>query len=327
MKSILQRKINSAFAVVPFIILLLLVVGCSSSGNDDSIQQPPQEFGNINGVVQDDEGNAYTNVKIELEKSGQSIESTTTKSDGSYEMKQLEIGNYQLKMNLPLGSEAVGDATANIVVSNGATANQDFTIKTVPVSALLVSGLVDVLDEMMNVQRAEPTASDELLYTPSSVSDPNSDLVAILAPDDHHMTFGEWQKAEGSATVSCDGSTTKYSMEFTGLIPDGVYTIWNFVLNKKKSPGSAIDFDTDFIGAGALKSGNSNIMVASASGDAQLEVEVNPGTMSMFGTLPSCVPSVAPGFVLIINYHIDGQTHGGFPGPDNTDVAHMLIYF
>ena len=67
--------------------------------------------------------------------------------------------------------------------------------------------------------------------------------------------------------------------------------------------------------------------MASANGVATLEVEAQPGTLSMFGSQPNCVITAAPGFILVVNYHIDGNTYGDTPGPDNADVAHMLIYF
>ena len=88
-----------------------------------------------------------------------------------------------------------------------------------------------------------------------------------------------------------------------------------------------INVDSDITSAGALGSGNANLIQASETGEAQLEVEVDPSPLSMFGSQPPCAITNAPGFLLVVNYHIDGQSHGPVPGPDKDDVAHLLIYF
>lgn len=307
-------------------ICLVIFLGCSSN---DTMQPAPvqQQFGNLNGLILDNQGKTYGNVELKLEQSGNEIQNSTSDVNGQYQINNIPIGNYQINMQLPLGSVASGSNSADVVITDGTTSSQDFTFIPTAVDALIVSGSVDVLNEMMNLSRTEPTGAAEELYTPSSVSDPNSNLVAILAPDGHHVTLGEWNQAKGSAIVSCEGSITKYSLQFTGLIPNGVYTIWNFVMNKKLNPGNSLDFGTDFLGAGALKDGNSNIIVASANGVGALDVEAQPGALSMFGSQPNCVITNAPGLILVVNYHIDGNTYGATPGPDNADVAHMLIYF
>ena len=212
-------------------ICLVIFFGCS---NNDTMQpvQVQQQFGNLDGTILDNQSNTYENVSLKLEQSGNEIQNTTSDTNGKYQFNNIPVGSYQINMELPLGSEASGNNSASVSITNGTTTSQDFTFIPIAVDALIVSGTVDVLDEMMNLQRAEPSGVGELLYTPSSVNDPNSSLVNIVAPDGHHITLGEWNQAKGSAIVSCDGSITKYSLQFTGLIPDGVYTIWNFVMNK-----------------------------------------------------------------------------------------------
>ncbi len=50
----------------------------------------------------------------------------------------------------------------------------------------------------------------------------------LLAPDGHQLTRAEWATAAGTATITCEEGGTRYDLEFTDLIPDGVYTIWHF---------------------------------------------------------------------------------------------------
>ena len=47
----------------------------------------------------------------------------------------------------------------------------------------------------------------------------------------------------------------------------------------------------------------------------------------MFGSQPPCAITGAEGFALVVDYHIDQNTYGPTPGPDNQDVAHLLIYY
>src|SRR6266446_7535498 len=50
--------------------------------------------------------------------------------------------------------------------------------------------------------------------------------VPILAPDRHQVTLGEWLKASGRASAKCINKGTHVVVEMSGLIPNGVYTIW-----------------------------------------------------------------------------------------------------
>jgi hypothetical protein len=323
---------KSTYRTICELVILVLIVwsigACSKDDNGTNQEPPPQlKFGKVSGAITDTDGQPYRHVDIMVEDSGQVLKSGMTNDNGNYQLNQVPVGTHQIRYATPLGTAAVENNPASITIGENTTTEKDFSFSISPVPALLVAGAVDILDEMMNATRGEPTDPSELLYTPMDVNDPNSPLVPILAPDGHHITFGEWREASGFALVACEGVTSKYTLEFTGLIPNGVYTIWNFVLLIDKSPGQPLDFSTDFTGAGALGDGTSNVMVASPAGTAALQLNEEPGPLSMFGSQPACVITAAPAFILVVNYHIDGQTHGGVPGPDKDDVAQMLIYY
>ena len=304
--------------------LMGLLMAC-----DDGPKEPPMSngSGNISGIILDDQGTAYRNIEVRLEKAGTILESGVTDENGSYQLDQVEIGNYQIRMVPPLGGKVTGVNPIGIVIASGVNEEQDFVFSLAPVAGTLVLGATDPLNEVTDKDGQVPTDNEDLLYTPLVFEQPLGELYPILAPDGHHISLNEWQNAKGKAIVSCDGSITKYDLEFTGLIPNGVYTIWNFILTKHLEPTNGINFASDISANGALGSGDANKIVASSDGKAELVVSVQPGAMSMFGSQPPCAITNSEGFILVVNYHIDGKTHGGTPGPDKDDVAHLLIYF
>ncbi len=299
--------------------LILFLTGCT----EDDSPTPVLANGTVAGLVKDERGFVYRQVTLRLDNGKED----TTDSDGYYQLDDVPVGNYQLTSTVPLGSQSIGDNPRSLTVSEAVTTVEDFTFEPMQVQASLVVGDTDPLTEVLTAQSTVPSNSDDLLYTPLIFEQPLGQLSPILAPDGHQITLGEWQTAQGIARVFCDNSISKYRLEFSGLIPNGVYTLWNFILNKQKLPTNSLDMVADVVAAGSLGDNGSNVMIASASGEATLDVDVSPGTLSMFGTQSSCAITSSPGFILVVNYHIDGNTHGGTPGPDKDDVAHLLIYY
>ncbi len=314
-----------------FLNSLLLVfwafslTGCFLFGGDDDDAPSAIARGSLNGTVLDDQAQTYGEVNVTLKQNGVVVQTRSSDENGKFEMPSLEVGSYELDLTPPLGSLA--DPAKSVSITENFTIDQDITFTPQPVPASLVLGATDPLDEVANAQGEVPSDPSDLIYAPLVFEEPLGELHPIIAPDGHHLTLEEWQTATGSATVACEGGETVYHLEFTGLIPNGVYTIWNFVLTRQLSATSSINMATDVAASGALGDGESNTLVASENGAAELEVRAQPGPLTMFGDLSPCAITTTPGFVLIINYHIDGQTHGGVPGPDKDDVAHLLIYF
>src|SRR5262245_40370839 len=72
--------------------------------------------------------------------------------------------------------------------------------------------------------------------------------VPIPATDGHPMTLAEFLQVRGSVSVGCTSLGTHAVLELTGLVPNGLYTIWVVTF---KSPGyHEAGFDT-LIGNGA----------------------------------------------------------------------------
>ncbi|MEX0290018.1 MAG: carboxypeptidase-like regulatory domain-containing protein [Flavobacteriaceae bacterium] len=307
--------------------ILILVTFLNCSKDDGQIDEPtPTAFGNVSGKISDGNGLGYPKVEVILKTTGGAIESTVkTDANGLYEMNRIAVGNYSIEIVPPLGSTVVNN-DKSIAITDGGTAALDFSFEIAPKNAVVVLAPNDALNEVRNESGDVPSAN-EPIYTPFSVNDPNAEMVPVLAPDGHHITLQEWKLAQGSAFVTCEDNKTKYVLEFSGLIPNGVYTLWNGILKTPKGPSDPLSFQADLTGMGALGESNQNVMVASETGEAMYEVSMAKGSLSMFGSRPGCEITETIGFVLVVDYHIDGNTYGPTPGPDNLDVAHMTIYF
>ena len=124
------------------------------------------------------------------------------------------------------------------------------------------------------------------------------------------ITLGEWLEAKGAGSYECDGNKATITATFENLIPNGIYTVWNFIDSEPPTdPWQGLLWS---LGA---RDGSQNTFAADAQGNASYEVEVEPclqlsGTQSLAG--------------LAIAWHSDGKTYGLSPGP-LTVVTHTQL--
>ena len=137
-------------------------------------------------------------------------------------------------------------------------------------------------------------------------------LFPLTAPDGHHITLREWQRAKGTALMKCGPKGTHVVLHLSGLIPNGVYTVWVATF---QAPGLTPDF-ANLIGLGALGApdGSENVVLASPHGTAQLSVFHPPGDFSIFGST-DCLSDEFE-VLLWLPLHLDGQTSGPVPGDE-----------
>ncbi len=147
-------------------------------------------------------------------------------------------------------------------------------------------------------------------------------LEPVLAPDGHQLSLSELADVTGSATLKCDAQGTRVTTHLSGLVPNGVYTIWLLTF---EAPGFTPDF-AHLIGEGALGSadGSQNSFVASPSGRASLSARQVAGPLSEFGEVTGCLFDEFE-FHLVGAYHPDGLTYGATPGP--ADAPNPFCYF
>ena len=124
------------------------------------------------------------------------------------------------------------------------------------------------------------------------------------------FTLGEWLAASGTADLTCDGTKGTLRAEFQNLVPEGLYTMWNFFAGQQLAK-----FHTYDLPVGA-PDGSESVFVADAKGNAVYEVSFEP---CLQGTTPQLMAGLA------IAYHSDGETHGYEPGPmGNKSHVHLF---
>ncbi len=160
-----------------------------------------------------------------------------------------------------------------------------------------------------------PLGMNSLLFTQDAAVPGPTPALPILAPDGHQITLREWVRGFGEVDINCIGEGTKYKMRFQGLIPNGVYTVWQF---------------TD-MGNGRLAthpSGEDNsTFQASPDGDAVLSAVATPGPMTLVGVTPQCSLTDLQREFFVVLYHIDSRPGCG-PSPTcggGTDLPHMYF--
>lgn len=205
---------------------------------------------------------------------------------------------------------------------------------------LLMISLMSCSEDEVEQQQPNAT-SDEVMTIPFFIEDADGNLSTdpatplfesrghqpVIAPDGHQITLGEFSTVQGNVSVTCVEGGSRVTMELSGLIPDGVYTIWNATF---KAPGADPTVeDLNMIGLGALGSvdGSESTFTASADGKATITAVTPGGPLSMFGSIAACPLSDEIEWHVVGAYHIDGNTHGPDLGPDGTAVEQFGFAF
>lgn len=206
------------------------------------------------------------------------------------------------------------------------------TTVTMMIAIAAMSGLSSLADQ--RTIRGEAVFITDFIEAEDGALDSPNDLILdldrcdgvtpnpVYAPDGHQLTLGELKNVKGRIALRCGRNATHVDMRLSGLIPNGVYTIWLLTF---EAPG----FDPTFahlIGEGSLgpPDGSRNSFVASASGRASLSVRQPAGALSEFGHVGPCLFDEFE-FHLVGVYHPDGMTYGPTPGP--ADAPNIFCYF
>lgn len=124
------------------------------------------------------------------------------------------------------------------------------------------------------------------------------------------FTLGEWLSASGSAELSCDNGKGTLRAEFENLVPNGLYTMWNFFAGQQLAK-----FHTYDLPVGA-PDGSESAFRADGKGHAVYEASFEP---CLQGTTPQLLAGLA------IAYHSDEMTYGYEPGPmGNKSHVHLF---
>lgn len=149
----------------------------------------------------------------------------------------------------------------------------------------------------------------------------------VKSPDGVHLTWADFSTVQGTAQVECGANGTFIEVELTGLIPNGVYTLWNVTFNAPGMDPSKEMLNINGMGVVGPADGSENGFVASAQGTARISTTTAGGTLSMVGDMGHCALTDEAEWHLVGSYHLDHQTHGPDLGPAGTAVEQFgFIY-
>jgi hypothetical protein len=141
----------------------------------------------------------------------------------------------------------------------------------------------------------------------------------ILDPNGNQVTLGQFTAVRGSAKVMCTSMGTRSVLHFSGLVPNGTYTVWLFLVGDPSPPPS-------YVGAGSLgrTSPTENFFTANAGGEGEISRTTPAQVLSAFGQVGACFLDGVVELHLV--YHSDGMTHGPGPGPLQTWVVNGRFF-
>jgi hypothetical protein len=163
------------------------------------------------------------------------------------------------------------------------------------------------------------TPPSTLLFNRSFRGQPDPDFChPILNPDSSQMNLGQFEAVRGRSSLKCITTGSHSVFTFTGLRPNGVYTIW--IVLPDSMPGPPI-------GVGGLGRTplNENTFTATSTGEGHIVRTTPEEDLSIFGHVGDCLLDEPLVFELV--YHSDGTTHGGDPGPPSTWVTNARFLF
>ena len=126
------------------------------------------------------------------------------------------------------------------------------------------------------------------------------------------MTLGKWLRHQGAGTYSCRNGEGRIDTRFTGLVENGIYSMWHVF--------TSIPATTPFSGFLDLplgaKDGSTSVFVADENGNAIFRRKFRP-CLQMSDSWTTAL--------LAINYHSDGRTYAGRPGAFGYN-AHVPLF-
>lgn len=173
---------------------------------------------------------------------------------------------------------------------------------------------------MENAEGEAPTAPDEPVYE-------NRKHTPVTAPDGRHLTLRELSTVQGTAEVTCIQGGTRVALTLRGLIPNGVYTIWNVTFHDPGMDPSKEMLNIRGVGALGPRNGSQSAFVASAEGHATIAGVTPPGPLSMIGDIAPCALTDEVEYHIIGSYHLDGKTYGPDLGPDGSALEQFAFVY
>lgn len=171
-----------------------------------------------------------------------------------------------------------------------------------------------------NANKQMATSEDELLYEVRNHE-------PVIAPDGTHLTWGDFSRVTGDVVVDCVPGGVSVTLNLKGLIPNGIYTIWNVTFEAPGMDPTQELLGLDGIGAAGNGDGTDNYFTALADGSASIATVTPGGQLSMKGAIEACPLTGNFEWHIVGTYHIDGKTYGPDLGPDGTVAEQFAFIF
>lgn len=127
-----------------------------------------------------------------------------------------------------------------------------------------------------------------------------------------NLSLAEWYAAKGTARYECRDGKGKIDAQFSGLVPEGVYTMWHFFMANPQTDPFIGTFDLP-LGA---RDGTQSVFAAGSDGTAKFSRAFEP-CLQMSGE------QLVAG--LAVAWHSDGMTYGPLPG-DFATRSHIQLF-
>jgi hypothetical protein len=126
------------------------------------------------------------------------------------------------------------------------------------------------------------------------------------------VSLGEWLGHRGRGVYRCENGTGSLAISFSGLVPNGVYTIWHAFM--------ALPPTTPFSGTVDLplgaRDGSESVFLANAVGRAEFDHRFKPCLQMSAAWISS---------MLVVNYHSDANAYLAHPGEFGLN-AHVPLF-
>ena len=127
------------------------------------------------------------------------------------------------------------------------------------------------------------------------------------------FTMGEWLGARGEGRFTRDAEGGELTLDFSGLVPDGLYTMWCAELPKAGVEVEGITPSNLPCGA---PDGSDNVFTADAGGVGAVTIALD--------ALPSTTAEIQG--VVALAYHSDGRNHGAAHGDFGSQTHVQLMH-
>jgi hypothetical protein len=198
----------------------------------------------------------------------------------------------------PLGEVAGADTTVSIQLAFVTHLDMDLPEQDVYIERVPGSG------EVWRVTKGDNDMNAPLYRTAVETKHDPFDPAAIgphPKGEPLGLTLGEWLRHQGTGTYTCANGEGTMEVSFSGLVPNGIYTMWHaFMAMPPTTPFSG----TLDLPLGA-RDGSESVFQADANGEAAFVQRFKP-CLEMSDLWTSAM--------LAINYHSDGMTYGADPG-------------